>query len=176
MDKNQYDQGYRHGAASTQDQARGARDAERERERSAQEQRERWEALTRQQEEHRRLEQQQQESRRESERQEAELQRHEPPPAGTAPQKASGAKGFIGFVGFIVGAIFGYSKFPDNWIAVGICAALAAWIAAALYKLIIALVLIIVVLWIWMESENGSTAATDAPTSQSYEVRGPAWV
>jgi hypothetical protein len=36
-DKDEYDQGYRHGARSTQDQARGAREAERERQKRDQE-------------------------------------------------------------------------------------------------------------------------------------------
>lgn len=181
-DSNEYLEGRRTGAASTQEQARGARDAEHERQQAERERRERYEAIRQQEEARQRQEQQlwEQEHQRRLERQRQEQADREAEARRVAEQqdaerrrkrRTPTAKFIVGFIGFLAGAALGYETAPDNLLVIGIFGAVAAAVAAALYKFIIGLVIVIGALWIWAESE----ARTQDPpgAAETSPIAGP---
>lgn len=177
MNKDEYDQGYSTGAGSTQDQQRGARDAEMDRARREREQQDQWDALNRQREEAER-------ERRDAEQRARERQTRRPDPqpatsdrgksnsdssgrstATSTPGRggASGPKTIVTLAGVVIGGALGFKYFPENWIAAGICAAIFGALAAAFYKLIIGVAVAVAALWIWsnVEKDGASTPPAD---------------
>jgi hypothetical protein len=169
MDKNKYDEGFRTGAGSTQDQARGARDAELERQRAAQEQQQAWDRIRQQQEldeQRRQQERRAQEEQQARSTQAANSGRAESGIHGKAAGSAgssSGPRNFIAFVGLVGGAALGYQIAGDNLVAIGICAVVAGLIAYALYKLIIGVAVIAGIVFIWLEAQEKSPSQPTLP-------------
>lgn len=177
MNQDEYRQGYQTGAGATQDQEAGAREAERERQRREAEQRERDEQTQRLQDELRR-DRDARETRDRTAAARAGASRSAggsgSPSAsgstGAAARKASAATGtgsardLVTVAGLIGGALLGWAWFPDHGAAIAGCAVLAAFIARALHRLILAGAVLAGGLWLWTltDREAGEPMVTAA--------------
>lgn len=70
-------------------------------------------------------------------------------PTTTSSGSGSGTKDFFTFVGLLIGAILGYQVGDGNWVAVLIGAGLLAVLARAMYKLIIAVIVLVILYFIF---------------------------
>lgn len=187
MNQDEYNQGYRSGAGSTQDQAAGARDAERDRQRRADEERERWEQAERLRAEQQRDrdasrraadEQRQRDDRRRAAEQQQQQRagtggaaNHKRTAAARPARKPDGSsngadtRSLITVIGFAAGGWLGWSWFPEQWPGVLIIAVIAAALSHALYQWIIAAAVLLVGVWLWSQVESKDTTAADVPVA-----------